>query len=143
MLIFPTLFVDFQRPIRKTVQGPREGDIQLSNPSLFLCFTQIFIVLFFQETLMLGTSLNGDHHGHSVHSGHQAGGSNNSQDDLKLPSRKEKQSILRLYAKKLGLNERGCYLAVILAFFILFLMLIILAMAITWPGTCFINTYFL
>ena len=85
---------------------------------------------------MLGASLNGDHHAHPIHPGHQAGGSN-SQDDLKLPTRKENQSILRLYAKKLGLNERGCYLAVILAFFILFLMLIILAMAITWPGTSF------
>ena len=75
---------------------------------------------------MLGASMNTDHHHHQV--------SSQNQDDLKLPTRKEKHSILRLYAKKLGLNERGCFVAVILSVFILFLMLIILAMAITWPG---------
>ena len=52
-------------------------------------------------------------------------------------NRKEKQSILKMYAKKLGLNDRGCYLAIGLAILIFFLLVIIIAMAFSWPGTIF------
>jgi hypothetical protein len=48
--------------------------------------------------------------------------------------RKEKESLLKRYAKKLGLNDRGCYLAIGLAIITFFLLVIILAMAISWPG---------
>ena len=48
--------------------------------------------------------------------------------------RKEKESILKRYAKKLGLNDRGCYLAIGLAIITFFLLVIIVAMAISWPG---------
>ena len=50
--------------------------------------------------------------------------------DIKLPSRKEKKSLLKRYAKKLGLNGRGCYLAVGLAIIAL---VIIIAVAACWP----------
>ena len=58
---------------------------------------------------------------------------NNSQD-IKLPSRKEKESLLKRYANKLGLNDRGCYLAVGLAIIAFFFLVIIIAMAACWPG---------
>ena len=38
------------------------------------------------------------------------------------------------YAKKLGLNTRGCYVAVALSILILFLIIVIIAMAACWPG---------
>ena len=38
--------------------------------------------------------------------------------DIKLPSRKEKKSLLQRYPKKLSLNDEGCYLAVIAFFFL-------------------------
>ena len=46
----------------------------------------------------------------------------NHNEDIKLPTRKEKESYLKKYAKKVGLNDRGCYLAIglaIIAFFFL------------------------
>jgi hypothetical protein len=42
--------------------------------------------------------------------------------------------MLKRYAKKLGLNDRGCYLAIGLAIITFFLLVIIVAMAISWPG---------
>ena len=56
------------------------------------------------------------------------------QEEVKLPTRRDNPSILRLYAKKLGLNDRGCYVAIALAIFIFFLLVIIVAMAVSWPG---------
>ena len=51
-----------------------------------------------------------------------------------LLNRKEKQSILKMYAKKVGLNDRGCYIAIALAILLFFLLVIIIAMAASWPG---------
>ena len=54
--------------------------------------------------------------------------------EFKMPSRKEKESLLKRYAKKLGLNDRGCYLAVGLAALTFLLLLVIIIMAVCWPG---------
>ena len=54
--------------------------------------------------------------------------------EFKMPSRKEKESLLKRYAKKLGLNDRGCYLAVGLSAITFLLLLIIIVMAACWPG---------
>ena len=54
--------------------------------------------------------------------------------EFKMPSRKEKESLLKRYAKKLGLNDRGCYLAVGLSVIAFLLLLIIIVMAACWPG---------
>ena len=54
--------------------------------------------------------------------------------EFKMPSRKEKESLLKRYAKKLGLNDRGCYLAVGLAVIAFLLLLVIIIMAVCWPG---------
>jgi len=75
-----------------------------------------------QETMMMHTPLSPltkEHHS----------------QDIKLPSRKEKESLLKRYAKKLGLNDRGCYLAVGLAIIAFFFLVIIIAMAACWPTT--------
>jgi hypothetical protein len=74
-----------------------------------------------QETMMMHTPLSPltkEHHS----------------QDIKLPSRKEKESLLKRYAKKLGLNDRGCYIAVGLAIIAFFFLVIIIAMAACWPS---------
>ena len=58
----------------------------------------------------------------------------NHNEDMKLPTRKEKDSYLKKYAKKLGLNDRGCYLAIALAIIAFFFLVIIIAMAASWPS---------
>merc|ERR1719336_3473976 len=55
--------------------------------------------------------------------------------EFKMPSRKEKESLLKRYAKKLGLNDRGCYLAVGLSVLTFLLLLVIIVMAACWPVT--------
>ena len=64
-------------------------------------------------------------------SNNQYQGTNN---EFKLPTRKEKESILLRYAKKLGLNDRGCYLAVGLSLITFLLLIVIIIMAVCWPG---------
>jgi len=59
----------------------------------------------------------------------------NHNEDMKLPTRKEKDSYLKKYAKKLGLNDRGCYLAIALAIIAFFFLVIIIAMAASWPNS--------
>ena len=54
--------------------------------------------------------------------------------EFKLPTRKEKEGILLRYARKLGLNDRGCYLAVGLALLAFLLLVVIIIMAACWPG---------
>ena len=54
--------------------------------------------------------------------------------ELRLPTRKEKESLLKRYSRKLGLNDRGCYVAAVLAFLATGLTVIIIAMAACWPG---------
>jgi len=73
-----------------------------------------------QETLMMGSS---------AHGGRQV------EEEMKVPTRKEQESLLRRYAKKLGLNTRGCYVAVALSILILFLIIVIIAMAACWPAS--------
>ena len=60
--------------------------------------------------------------------------SHNHNQEVKLPSRKEKESLLKRYAKKLGLNDRVCYLAVGLAIIAFFFLVIIISMAACWPS---------
>ena len=71
--------------------------------------------------MMMGTSLVPAHHP-------------DQSEELKLPSRRDNQSLLKMYAKKLGLNDRGCYIAIALAIIVFFLLLIIIAMIVSWPG---------
>ena len=54
--------------------------------------------------------------------------------EFKLPTRKEKEGILLRYARKLGLNDRGCYLAIGLALLAFLLLCVIIIMAACWPG---------
>ena len=76
-----------------------------------------------QETMMINTPLSP--HPKEYH---------HSQQEIKLPSRKQKESLLKRYAKKLGLNDRGCYIAVGLAIVAFFFLVIIIAMAACWPS---------
>ena len=69
------------------------------------------------------------HHHHHHHSAHSAGG-----DDLKLPSAKPRENYLKKYARKLGVNDRGCYIACGLAVLAFLLFVVIIAMASAWPG---------
>ena len=73
----------------------------------------------------------GDSREYQVHTSNQYHATNN---DFKLPSRKEKDGLLLRYAKKLGLNDRGCYLAIGLSMFTFLLIIIIIIMAACWPG---------
>ena len=54
--------------------------------------------------------------------------------EFKLPTRKEKEGILLRYARKLGLNDRGCYLSAGLALLAFLLLVVIIIMAACWPG---------
>ena len=54
--------------------------------------------------------------------------------DLKLPTAKERHNYLRKYARKLGLNDRGCYIACGLAALAFLLFIIVVAMGASWPG---------
>ena len=55
-------------------------------------------------------------------------------DDLKLPSAKARENYLKKYARKLGVNDRGCYIACGLAVLAFLLVIVIIAMASAWPG---------
>ena len=127
-IIFQKLFTIFHNLYFKIQTKSKVFHI-LENLS-FLWFRNIFsllIYLMFQETMMLHTPLNPpikDHHSeYQVHN-----------TEFKMPSRKEKESLLKRYAKKLGLNDRGCYLAVGLAVIAFLLLLVIIIMAVCWPG---------
>ena len=61
---------------------------------------------------------------HGLHSEYQVHNT-----EFKMPTRKEKESLLKRYAKKLGLNDRGCYLAVGLAVIAFLLLLVIIIMS--------------
>ena len=68
---------------------------------------------------------------YQVHSNNQYQVTNT---EFKLPTRKERENILLRYAKKLGLNDRGCYLAVGLSIITFLLLVVIIIMAALWPG---------
>ena len=74
---------------------------------------------------------------------HQQRSSNNqyqgTNNEFKLPTRKEKESILLRYAKQLGLNDRGCYLAAGLSVITFLLLIVIIIMAACWPGKYWIE----
>ena len=56
-------------------------------------------------------------------------------DDVKLPTAvKRKDNYLKVYARKFGLNDRGCYVACVLGGLAFFFFVIIIAMGATWPG---------
>jgi hypothetical protein len=56
-------------------------------------------------------------------------------DDVKLPTAvKRKDNMLKVYARRFGLNDRGCYVAVVLGGLAAFFLLIIVAMGAAWPG---------
>ena len=57
-------------------------------------------------------------------------------DDVKLPTavKRKESNVMKIYARKFGLNDRGCYVAVVLGGLAFFFLLIILAMAAAWPG---------
>ena len=73
--------------------------------------------------LTLSSKEHGLHNEYQVHN-----------TEFKMPTRKEKESLLKRYAKKLGLNDRGCYLAVGLSVLTFLLLLVIIVMAACWPG---------
>ena len=60
--------------------------------------------------------------------------------DLKMTSgsnsgkRRSEPSILKLYALKLGLNDRGCYVSCALAALAFSLLVIVITLAACWPG---------
>lgn len=60
-------------------------------------------------------------------------GDSDCRDDVKLPTAKPKDNHLRVYARRFGLNDRGCYLALALAGLAFFFFIIIVAMGATWP----------
>ena len=102
-----------------------------------LCIAKPFVdVHYLQETtLMIHTPLTltkeagaGDY---QVHNPTQYQVTNT---EFKLPTRKEKEGILLRYARKLGLNDRGCYLAAGLALLAFLLLVVIIIMAACWPG---------
>ena len=51
-----------------------------------------------------------------------------------LGKRRSEPSILKMYALKLGLNDRGCYVASVLAALAFSFLVIIIALAACWPG---------
>jgi hypothetical protein len=57
-----------------------------------------------------------------------------SPDDVKLPTPGHKANLLRMYGRKLGLNERGCHVALALAAVAFLLLLIVVAMTAAWPS---------
>lgn len=96
-----------------------------------------------QETTMMMPSPNGHdaellghhggtHHGlleesHHVPVMHSAAASSKKSKDIG-------QNYLQIYARQLGLNDRGCYVAVGLAGLAFLLFVIVIAMGATWPG---------
>ncbi len=61
-------------------------------------------------------------------------------DDVKLPTAvKRKDNVLKVYARKFGLNDRGCYVACVLGGLAFFFLIIIVAMTATWPGKFLFN----
>jgi hypothetical protein len=69
------------------------------------------------------------------HYGNHVDTSDFRRDDVKLPTAvKRKDNYLKVYARKFGLNDRGCYVACVLGGLAFFFFVIIVAMAATWPG---------
>ena len=67
--------------------------------------------------------------------------SNHDCHDLKMSSghssngkRRSEPSILKLYALKLGLNDRGCYISCALAALAFSLLVIVITLTACWPG---------
>ncbi|TRY64311.1 hypothetical protein TCAL_00498 [Tigriopus californicus] len=56
-------------------------------------------------------------------------------DDVKLPTAKARDNYLKKYARKFGLNDRGCYIACVLACLAFFFLVIIIAMILSWPAS--------
>jgi len=60
--------------------------------------------------------------------------------DLKLNSapngvkRRSNPSILKMYAMKLGLNDRGCYISCALGALAFCLLVVVIALTACWPG---------
>ena len=65
---------------------------------------------------------NHDCHEYKMSSGHNGG------------KRRSDPSILKLYALKLGLNDRGCYVSCALAALAFSLLVIVITLAACWPG---------
>ena len=108
-------------------------DLQLK-----LGFTDIMLQ---ETTMMLHTPLTLTKEGtmplHPANTEYQVHSNNQYQvtnTEFKLPTRKERENILLRYAKKLGLNDRGCYLAVGLSIITFLLLVVIIIMAALWPG---------
>ena len=85
------------------------------------------------QPLVVGGNGFQNHH-HHLDGGHDTAFRQRHHSDLKLPTAKERHSYLRKYARKLGLNDRGCYVACALAALAFFFLVIIMAMAASWPG---------
>ena len=71
---------------------------------------------------------NHDCHDLKMASGHHNSGHHN------LGKRRSEPSILKLYALKLGLNDRGCYVSCALAALAFSLLVIVIALTACWPG---------
>ena len=88
-----------------------------------------------QETTMMMQSPNG-HEAELL--GHQGHLHEESHAVMACTSKKSKDSgshnYLQMYARQLGLNDRGCYVAVGLAGLAFLLFVIVIAMGATWPG---------
>ena len=67
---------------------------------------------------------NQDCHDLKISSGHHLGSG----------KRRSEPSILKLYAMKLGLNDRGCYISCALAGLAFSLFVIVVTLAACWPG---------
>ena len=67
---------------------------------------------------------NQDCHDLKISSGHH----------LSSGKRRSEPSILKLYAMKLGLNDRGCYISCALAALAFSLFVIVVTLAACWPG---------
>ena len=68
--------------------------------------------------------------------------------DLKMNSapnggkRRSDPSILKLYAMKLGLNDRGCYITCALAALAFCLLVVVIALTACWPGKLFFRSFY-
>lgn len=84
------------------------------------------------------TPLMEEHHRNMASTSTAAGSSHHPHhlrnDDVKLPTAKERHNYLKKYAHKFGLNDRGCYIACGLAILAFFLFIIVVAMGASWPG---------
>ncbi len=66
-------------------------------------------------------------------------GSSSDADHVKLPTAKERSNYLIRYARKFGLNDRGCYLSCGLAALAFVLFVAIIVIVANWPGKTLCN----